>query len=93
MEEEIKDAELERIMNEVNSNFNDRPWRHKMAELISHGGGTLNSPGEQINLGRFYIENGEKFVEFYGDFKERARSIRELQPLINYLDREGYKWK
>jgi hypothetical protein len=90
MEEEIKDAELENILNQVNRNLSDKPWKHRMAEIISKS--KNSSAVEVVSLGHFYTENGKKFVEFYGEYKEKARSMKELQPLINYLDREGYQW-
>jgi len=92
MDEEIKNSELERIMNEVNKNINDKPWRKEAADIISRGGGNLSSGVEIKDICRFFTEWGNKYVEFYGEYKEKARSIKELEPLINYLDKEGYHW-
>lgn len=92
MKEEIKDEKLVRAMNEVSKNFSDKPHHHKASEIINLGGGT---PSNSIDINRIckvYTEWGKKYVEFYGNYKNKARSIEELQPLIKLLDEDKYEW-
>jgi hypothetical protein len=92
MEEEIKNPELEKIVNEISKNLSDKPHLRKLYGIIQNGGGKFLGGGEETQICTFYTEGGKKFVEFYGDYKNKARSMNELKSLIDYLDREGYLW-
>lgn len=93
MEKENKNKELEGIMNEVSKNFSDKPWNDKLAEIFNRDNAVIKETHIKIDdLCAFYTEWGKKYVEFYGEFKQKARSIPELKPLIDYLDKEGYQW-
>lgn len=91
MEEEIKNEELERIVNDINKNF-DKPWRRAAAEIIQRGGGTLINSGKIENLCEYYTENGVNYVKFYGEYKEKARLMNELKEFIDFLDKGNYQW-
>ncbi len=91
MTEEHKNKELEGIMHEVSRNFSENPLNNKLAEIFERGGGTLISVGEIVNVAS--INETDKIVRFYGDYKNRARSIKEFKPLIDYLDRNNYRWE
>jgi hypothetical protein len=36
------------------------------------------------------IDEGEKHAEFYGKYREKAKSIKELNPILNYIHEKGY---
>ncbi len=90
MTEEHKNKELEGIINEVSRNFSENPLNERLANIFAKGGGTLISGGEITDIAN--INETDKIVEFYGDYKNRIRSMGEFKPLIDYLDREGYRW-
>jgi phosphoglycolate phosphatase-like HAD superfamily hydrolase len=92
MKEEIKDEKLESLIKEVSRNFSNKPWNNSLREIFERGGGTLLNKEEENSICTFYTEWGEKYVKFYGKYKENTRSLKELKPLIDYLDKEGYKW-
>jgi hypothetical protein len=91
MENEIN-SELEEIMGEVSKNFSDKPWNNQMLEIFEKGGGILSNKEEENLICSFHTEWDKKYVRFYGEYKEKARSMKELEPLIKYLDKEGYQW-
>jgi hypothetical protein len=72
------DKELEGIMNEINE---------KIKNKLFMGGREQNEP-----LVTFKEEGDNKYVKFHGRFKQKARSIEALKPLIDYLDRKNYTW-
>lgn len=37
------------------------------------------------------IYTGSKYAQFHDEFVQTATTIQELQPLIQYLDTEGYR--
>jgi hypothetical protein len=90
MAEEYKNKELEGIMNEVSRNFSENHLNDKLADIFRRGGGNLRSVGEITEIAT--INETDKIVEFYGDYKYKARSMKELKPLIDYLDKEAYRW-
>lgn len=90
MENEIN-SELENIMKEVSRNFS-KPWNNQLLKIFEQGGGTLSSKGEENLICNFHSEWGKKYVKFYGEYREKARSMPELKPLIDYLVKEGYEW-
>jgi transcriptional regulator NrdR family protein len=91
MEKEIKNEELERIVNEVDKNL-DKPWRQAVIEIISKQGGTLSPEMKLEGMCSFYTEDGINYVRFYGDYKDKARSMPELKSLIDFLDKGNYQW-
>lgn len=91
--EKENNKELEKIMKEISKNFSDKPHKNKLAEIFNKDNNAVKNPHTTTNdICTFYTEWGKKYVEFYGEFKQKARSISELKPLIDYLDREGYQW-
>jgi len=77
MAEKINDEELEKVINEINNNLAGRFFR---------GGG----PKEEHLFTMTSYEKGI-YIEFIGAFKEKAKSMRELNPLFEYIQRKGYK--
>jgi hypothetical protein len=93
MEENAKNEELEKIMEEVSRNFSDKPHLHELSKIMEREGKKLSDTGEEVLICRFYTEGDKKYVQFYGEYKEKARSMKELEPLIKYLDGKGYSWR
>jgi hypothetical protein len=91
MKEEIKDEKLESIIKEVSRNFFNTHKNNQLRDIFNRGG-TPNKSITNIDLCSVYTEWGKKYVEFYGEYKEKARSMSELKTLIDYLDKEGYEW-
>lgn len=92
MEEEIKNPELERIINQIDKDISNNPSRQKAAEIIKGGGGTLTFEGEVKDLCYFYTENGVKCFKFYENYKN-VLPAKELEFIINHLKEEGYQLK
>ena len=75
MEENIKDEEFKRVIKEVNDNLENK--------LVC---------GRRLLDELFVILHDDiKYAEFQGEFGKGARSIKELKPLFDYLNKNGYK--
>jgi len=68
------DNKLVKVLEKVNNNFSKRAYSSN---------GNKEEPF-------FHIYEESKFVEFYGEFKDKARSMKELEPLFNYMNEYGY---
>lgn len=89
--EKENNSEIENIMKEVSKKFS-KPWNNQLLKIFENGGGTLSPKVEEDLICSFHTEWEKKYVRFYGEYREKARSMPELKPLIDYLDREGYEW-
>ncbi len=74
------DNELEKIINEavneINRNLYEKPFR---------GEGNKKEPFIEI------YDYGEGYIEFLGPFKHKARSMKELKPLFDYIREKKYR--
>jgi hypothetical protein len=90
MEEKIRNEELENMVNEISRNFTNKPHLYAVSNIISSGKGRFLNIGDINNI---CINETEKKVRFNGEYKDKARSMKELKPLIDYLDRNNYTWE
>lgn len=70
------DEELEKIINEINGNLSDRLFMKEKNE-------------DELFV---VFRDDIKYAEFQGEFGKKARSIKELKPLFDYLDKNGYTY-
>jgi hypothetical protein len=88
MEEEIKNPELEKIINEANNKLSNKRWIIEAARIINNGGGTIIKNGMAEDF--IYINETDRQVTFYGSRKE-ALSKEEVKPFFEKY-KEGYTW-
>lgn len=69
------DTQLEKILEEVNNN------------LLGRISSVQNNGGDHI----FDIYEDCKYIDFIGPFRLKARSMKELEPLFQYMKKNGYK--
>jgi chorismate mutase len=74
MEEEKINKELEKLIEEINKNFEGRIYSGK-------------DPEEELLL---KIHHEMKYVEFIGAYKRKANNMSELGPLFEYMKKNGY---
>jgi hypothetical protein len=78
--------DLENIFKNIATDFHNKSWKDK---VIALGDETI---GEEDNKTDFvYIDETNKYAEFKGELKNTARSMKELQPLMDYLKSNGYR--
>lgn len=75
MEEKNIEKDLTKIIEEVNANFSGK--------LLCGC-----SPGEEQLL---EIYEDAKYIEFIGAFRYKAKSMKELKPLFDYIEKNNYK--
>jgi len=79
------EKELENILNEVAKNIYNKPKRDRIKTLFNE-----KEINENTKLA-VTINETDKYAEFHGEYKEKARSIKELKPLLDYIWKNGYK--
>ncbi len=75
------EKELEDVLNKL---YN----QSRMKELIALTNGNKGEKKEELVV---TIYDGVKCAEFHNGFIQKARSMRELKPLLDYLNNHGYK--
>lgn len=68
------DKKLEDAINEVNRIISNKLFMYR---------------GEDASL-MVGIDETKKHAEFYGKYKEKGRSIKELKPILDYIHEKGY---
>jgi hypothetical protein len=92
MEEEIKNPELERILDEPNKRSLENPNKQKMIDIIKKGGGRFiegKDTGQAVYMHE--DEHGKRAI-FLGEYKKREIAERELGFVLDYLNKNGYQY-
>jgi hypothetical protein len=89
MEEEIKNPDLERISKEITINFSNKPHQIILREILEREGKKVFEFGNTENY--VHMDETNKYAEFYGEYKKKGRFMKELEPLLNYLNSNGYR--
>ena len=77
--------ELENIFKQIATDLHNKPGKNELISLTGWGGGEKK---EELAV---TLNETEKKAEFHGEYRQKARSIKELKPLLDYLNSNSYE--
>jgi hypothetical protein len=79
------DKELENIFKQIATDLHNKPWKNRLISLTGWKGGE-NKEDVAVK-----INETDKYAEFSEKYRQKARSIKELGHLLEYLNKNDYK--
>ena len=76
--------ELENIFRQISTDLHNKPGKNELISLIGW------NDGEHKDEFAIEINETEKYAKFSEEYRKVARSIKEFEPLLKYINENGY---